>query len=77
MMEHAAALNRAISLAGGQRALAAKIKRGQGHVYYWLNKAKDGVPPAIAIEIEEALDRQITRHELRPDIFGPAPERAA
>lgn len=65
-------LERAIEIAGGQSALAAKIKRQQGHVHYWLRHAKAGVPPSAAIDIENALDGQISRHDLRPDIFGPS-----
>lgn len=72
-------LERAIHLAGGQSALAAKINRQQGHIHYWLRHAKAGVPPMAAIEIENALEGAVSRHDLRPDIFGPAstPERAA
>lgn len=73
MMEPKTPLERAIHTAGGQSALAAKINRAQGHVYYWLRHAKNGVPAAVAIEIEEALGGEITRHDLRPDIFGPSP----
>lgn len=66
-------LERAIELAGGQSALASKINRQQGHVHYWLRHAKAGVPPSAAIDIENALDGKISRHDLRPDIFGVAP----
>lgn len=70
-------LERAIELAGGQAALAARIKRQQGHIHYWLRRAKAGVPPSAAIDIENALHGEITRHDLRPDIFGPAPTKEA
>ncbi len=63
-------LERAIDIAGGQSALAAKIGRAQAHIHYWLKHSKAGVPPQAAIEIEEALNKEVTRHELRPDIFG-------
>lgn len=66
-------LERAIELAGGQSALAAKIGRKQGHIHYWLRRAKAGVPPSAAIDIENALNGKISRYELCPDIFGPAP----
>lgn len=79
MMKAKTPLERAVKAAGGQTALAARINRAQGHVYYWLRHAKNGVPPSVAIEIEAALNGEITRHDLRPDIFGPAPspEKAA
>lgn len=76
-MEHKTPLERAIDEAGGQSALAAKIGRAQGHVHYWLKHSKAGVPPQAAIDIENALDKKVTRHELRPDIFGTSPEAAA
>lgn len=70
-------LQRAVDIAGGQSALGSMINRAQGHVYYWLYRAKNGCPPNVAIEIEAALDGQITRYDLRPDIFGRKPEEAA
>lgn len=76
-MERQKPLEKAIDLAGGQSALAGKINRAQGHIYYWLHKSKNGCPPDVAIEIEIALSGAITRYELRPDIFGRAPEEAA
>lgn len=68
-------LQRAIEAANGQSALARMIGRQQGHIHYWLKHSKEGVPPQAAIDIETALGGAVTRHELRPDIFGP--ERAA
>lgn len=74
-METQTPLERAIEIAGGQSALAVKIGRAQGHIHYWLKLSKAGVPPQAAIDIENALSRAVTRHELRPDIFGPAPSK--
>lgn len=75
MMNAQTPLQKAIEEAGSQSALAEKINRAQGHVYYWLHHAKNGVPPDAAIEIEKALGGAVTRHDLRPDIFGAAPAR--
>lgn len=72
-------LDRAIELCGGRAALARKIGRSRQIIAFWQTKAKKGVPPEAAIEIEEAVEGKVTRHELRPDladIFG-RPERAA
>ncbi len=71
-MNSTEALERAIELAGSQSALARKIGRAQGHIHYWLKGAKDGVPPLAAIQIEKALGGQVSRKELRPDVFGAA-----
>lgn len=76
-MNSTKALERAIKIAGGQSALARKIGRAQGHVFYWLKHAKDGVPPQAAIDIENALQGAVSRHEIRPDIFGPVSGAAA
>lgn len=44
-----------------------------GHV---LTKRR-GVSIPVAIRIEEITSGEISRHDLRPDVYGPAPERAA
>lgn len=65
-------LERAIRIAGGQSHLARRIggKVRQGHVWKWLNRCSQ-VPVEAAIRIEQAVDGKVTRHDLRPDIFGP------
>lgn len=63
-------LKKAIELAGGQSALARLIGVKQGHIWHWLNKSKK-VPAEYVIPIETALDGQVKRHELRPDIYPP------
>jgi DNA-binding transcriptional regulator YdaS (Cro superfamily) len=64
-------LDRAIKAVGGQVALAAKIGRGQSTISLWRRRKK--VPAEHCPLIEEATDGAVTRHELRPDVFGPAP----
>lgn len=64
------ALSRAIDLAGGQKPLADAIGTTQSQVWYWLNRAKRGVPGEFAPLIEAATHGAITRSDLRPDIFG-------
>ncbi len=47
----------------------------QGHVWHWLNKSHR-VPADYVLTIEAATGGAVTRHELRPDIFGkPATAR--
>lgn len=60
------ALSRAVEIAGGQTALAAKIGVKQAHVWNWLNKTK-GVPPQYVLPIER--ETGVSRHDLRPDIY--------
>jgi DNA-binding transcriptional regulator YdaS (Cro superfamily) len=69
-------LERAIDHCGGQTQLAERIGKSQQLVSYWM-KAKNGVPAEYVRDIEAACEGKVTRHDLRPDIFGPAPEHAA
>ena len=66
------ALQKAIEIAGGQKPLADKIGTTQSMVWYWL-RAKRGLPPERALQVEGVTG--VSRHLLRPDIFGPAPEQ--
>ena len=61
-------LERAVTLAGGQTRLAEKMGVTQQRVWFVMNRAKR-VSAEMAIAIERATDRQISKHELRPDIF--------
>lgn len=63
------ALSRAIEKLGSQSALARACGIKQGHVWHWLNKSRS-VPADYVLTIEEATGGAVTRHELRPDIFG-------
>ena len=65
----------AIQRAGSQRALAQMIGASQQNVWDWLNKGKKQVSPRFAVAIEDATG--VSKHDLRPDIFGPAPQRPA
>ncbi|MDX3973262.1 helix-turn-helix domain-containing protein [Shinella sp.] len=71
------ALSRAINLAGGQKPLADLLGTTQSQIWYWLNRSKRGVPGEFASKVEVATGGAVTRHDLRPDIFGPQPENAA
>jgi DNA-binding transcriptional regulator YdaS (Cro superfamily) len=66
------ALRKAVELAGGLSGLARAIGAKQQHVWNWLNR--DGKPAAeYVLAIESAVEGQVTRYELRPDVFGPPP----
>lgn len=70
------ALQKAVDLAGGQSELARRIggKVRQGHVYYWLNTMKK-ISHEHVLAAERAVNGQVTRHDLRPDIY-PVEEAA-
>lgn len=65
-------LQKAIDRAGSQAKLAALIGKRQSHVSMWVKRGR--VPADMCAPIEQAVDGAVTRHDLRPDIFG---ERAA
>lgn len=73
MDDQANPLEIAIEKAGSQVALAAACKVTPQAVNQWVGKGK---PPANKVlAIEEATG--VSRHALRPDIFGPPPQQAA
>ena len=62
------ALERAISLAGSQTALAKGIGVSQQRVWSWLYRGhKAGADKAISIE--KFTNGEVTRHQLRPDYY--------
>lgn len=65
------ALDKAIKLAGTTKNLAEKIGVTPMAVTQW---GKRGVPVKRSLDIEAATEGEVTRHDLRPDIFGPAPQ---
>jgi len=77
-------LKRAISLCGNQTAFAARLTQAlkargitdrvisQQIVSYWC-KSASGLPSTYCIDVEEMLNFQVTKHELRPDVFGDKP----
>lgn len=70
------AITKAIDVCGGQRALSIAIKAAPALVWQWANK-KRPVAAKRCIAIEEATRGAVTRHDLRQDVFGPAPGAAA
>lgn len=60
-------LKAAISAAGGVVALANKLGLKKQAVSQW-----ERAPAKRVIDIENAVDGAVSRHELRPDIFGAA-----
>ncbi|EHV9838007.1 TPA: Cro/Cl family transcriptional regulator [Vibrio vulnificus] len=63
-------LRRAIDLVGGQ--LARAINSKQQNVWFWLNKS-GRVPAEFVLPIEQATQGQVTRPQLRPDIYPECP----
>ena len=63
-------LERAIEVAGSQAALARMIKKTQAHIWHWLQSGRVPGEHCLAIERETG----VSRYELRPDIYGDAPQ---
>ena len=62
------AVARVIELAGSQMKLAALLKINQRAISWWLQRQKR-IPANKVPLLEKALQYQISRHEMRPDIF--------
>ena len=69
---NASPLETAIKLAGGVPAVAKSLCISQPAVHRW--RARGKLPADRAIHLERATNGQVTRYELRPDVFGPAPD---
>ena len=70
----ASPLDRAIECLDGVTALAIALGVRQSVVSNW--RARGQVPPERVLAVEAVTGGRVTRHDLRPDIFGPAPAPA-
>lgn len=64
-------LDKAITIAGSQGKLAKAIGRSQNAV--WHAKSTGRVTAEIALAIDQATEGQVSRHDLRPDVYGAEP----
>jgi len=62
-------LQKAIEILGTQEALAKACGVKQPYVHNWLNRDKK-LPLERAFQIEKATSGQVTKEQLRPDIFA-------
>lgn len=70
------ALQLAVDICGGQTALAERIGVSGSFVTMCLSGVKP-IPAGRCIAIELATDGEVTRYQLRPDVFGPDPSKPA
>jgi DNA-binding transcriptional regulator YdaS (Cro superfamily) len=57
---------------------AVASKAGCSHrTLYMIGRGHKKASALLARDIEQATDGAVTRHDLRPDVFGPAPEPPA
>ena len=62
------ALTKAIEVVGGQGELARRLGLKQGHIWWWLHRSHR-VPAEQVLAIERATAGQVTRYDLRPDLY--------
>lgn len=60
-------IERVFRLLGSQRALAKKLGVSDEAVRRYYTR----VPAERVLQVEAAVDGQVTRHELRPDLYPP------
>lgn len=68
------ALSKAIELADGVTRMAEKLGLRQSVVSNW--KRRGQVPAERCLAIEQVTGGEVTRYELRPDVFGTKPSKA-
>ena len=64
----ARAFERIIDIVGSQTELARVLGVKQPSVNNWMIRAR--VPAERVLEIEKLVGGQVTRYEMRPDVFG-------
>lgn len=67
----------AVNQFGSQAKLAEAMGCSQQQIAYLLNKETRKISAEMAKAVDEATGGTVSRHELRPDIFGPAPAQEA
>jgi len=69
-------IERAVTMHGSQVKLAKEVGCSQQYIS-WLLKDGGQISAEMAIAFEKATNSGISRHDLRPDIFGAAPKARA
>ena len=64
------ALNKACEVMGTQDALASALRIRSPSISDWRKRGK--VPAERCLSIEQVTGGRVTRHDLRPDVFGAA-----
>lgn len=69
-------IERAIYHCGGRQRLAEAAGVSVQAISFWVSGERQ-ISPLYANKIHDATKGAVSRHELRPDVFGPAPESKA
>jgi DNA-binding transcriptional regulator YdaS (Cro superfamily) len=62
-------LDRAIEIVGSATALSHGVGVTKQAITQWRRR---GVPPGKVLAVERLTGGKVSRHDLRPDVFGPA-----
>ena len=62
-------IEKAIAFVGGVSALATALDTTPQVIVHW---RKRGVPAERCLDVEAVTNGKVTRHDLRPEIFGEA-----
>ena len=62
-------LEKAIAIIGGQVATAKALEVSQPTIWKWLNSTKEGLSAEYVRPLCQAVEWQVTPHELRPDLY--------
>lgn len=65
-------VERAIAIKGSQAKLAVDMGCSQQYIS-WLLKEADQISAEKSLDVERATDGQVSRWDLRPDLFGEKP----
>lgn len=61
-------IEKAVRIAGGQAALARGCETSQPRIWQCIHR-NQRIPADLVLPIERATCGQVTRHELRPDLY--------
>ncbi|MBO6278161.1 transcriptional regulator [Pseudomonas sp. WC2401] len=61
-------IDQVVRLAGGQAELARRCNTSQPRIWQCINR-NQRVPADLVIPFEKAVKGQVTRHQLRPDLY--------
>lgn len=70
-------VDRAVALLGSQAKLAQAAGCSQQYISWLLSDTSRRISAEMAIAFDKATDGAVSKHQLRPDIFGPMPKAGA
>lgn len=67
-------IDRAFEEAGGAAVIARELGMSIQRVWNW--RTREQIPAEFAIAVEKLTHGSVTRYEIAPNVFGPAPRKA-